>query len=225
VSATGFDLLATVGAFAAVDALNVSTVIGCAYLLSTPTPLRKAMAFVAGILSVYYTLGAVVVVGFGDRANRVIDTMKTGAVRTTTQVVIGCVLILLAIRRWRPAPHEAPRPRPTPAATIKGPAAAFAFGATATLLDAPTAFPYAGALGSIARARLPVVAELLVLGLYNLIYLAPCILLIIGWARSGDRGIAFVERLRSRLSRFFAHRRWSIALGVAGGALIASAAV
>jgi Sap, sulfolipid-1-addressing protein len=100
--------IVAIDALDALDALNATAVFGCAYLPSTPKPLRKAVAYIAGILAVYYSLGAVLLVGFDFQANRVIDAMRSGGVRAATQVAIGCGLLVIAFRRWRRAPGALP---------------------------------------------------------------------------------------------------------------------
>jgi cytochrome c biogenesis protein CcdA len=206
-------------AMAAVDALNPSTVVGCAYLLSTPQPTKRVAAFIAAIACVYYSMGAVVLIGLGERATDLTDAVHGGQGRRIVGAVIGCIMIALALRRW----VHPTRPAPTRIASLRSmrPLAAFSLGATMTLVDLTTAAPYVAALGSIARCDAMTPAQLLVLAMYNVIYLTPTLVLVLAWFRFGSRGVARVELVRRRYSQLMADRRWSFVLASMGVVLIA----
>jgi cytochrome c biogenesis protein CcdA len=211
-------LLVTVIAIALVDALNLSTIVSCAFLLNTPHPVRRTISYIAGVFGTYYLIGAALLIGFGDRINHVVDRSQSKTVQTGVKLGIAFVLISMALHHWiRRTRARTPRPLRNPKSTH--PATAFTFGVTMTLFDLTTAIPYVAALGSIARTRLHRVAELLILLLYNLIYLIPALGLLLSWMRWGPQSVEVIERTRMKLSRRFSDRRWAFAPGIAGTAL------
>jgi cytochrome c biogenesis protein CcdA len=213
-------LWASVAAIAALDAVNPSPILACAYLLSTPKPLRRVSAFLAGAFLTRFTIGAVVLLVFGDRINDLLRTMRSGTVGTVLQIVIGCGLVGAGVFYWRKprGPAAAPRSKQPRAGSA---ARTFIFGITLTAVDSLTAIPYVGGLSSIAGGKVATVAKLALLAMYNLIYIAPQVILVLVWRRSGERSIVAIGRARSRVSRVFADRRWAFVLGLAGLGLLA----
>jgi hypothetical protein len=55
----------------------------------------------------------------------------------------------------------------------------------------------------------------------NLIDLLPMMVLTAAWVRYGVRSVAVIERIKSRVSRFFADRRWSLVLALVGVCVVA----
>jgi cytochrome c biogenesis protein CcdA len=214
-------LWASVAAIAAVDAFNPSPVLACAYLLSTPKPLRRVSSFVAGAFFTRFAIGAVVLLVFGDdRINDLLRTMRSGTVGTVLQVVIGCCLIGAGVFLWRKPRGQAAAPR------AKGPRAGSAaqtllFGITLTAVGSLSAIPYVGGLSSIAGGGVAILEKVALLVVYNLIYVAPMVVLVLVWRRSGDKSIVAIGRARSRVSRVFADRRWALVLALAGVGLLA----
>jgi cytochrome c biogenesis protein CcdA len=211
-------LLITVVAIAMVDALNLSTIMSCVFLLNTPHPVRRTVSYIAGVFGTYYLIGAALLIGFGDRINHVVDRAQSKTVQTGVKLGIAFVLISMAVHHWIRR-TRARTPRPPRSLISTHPATAFTFGVTVTLIDLTTAIPYIAALGSIARTRLHRAAELLLLLLYNLIYLIPAFALLLSRMRWGPQGVEAIERTRMKLSRRFADRRWAFAPGLAGTAL------
>jgi cytochrome c biogenesis protein CcdA len=204
--------------FAAVDSLNPSTIVACAYILSTPRPLRRALAYAGGVFTTYLSIGTIMVFGFGHRANEIIDRLRSGTPRAILFVGIGALCIAVSIRHWRKRPRREKQ-------ALRGPRrgsllGTFGLGATMTLIDAPTAFPYVGALGVIARTQASAPVEFVILVLYNVIFISPALVMISSWRLSGDAGISVIEGLRTRLSNLFADRRWAIPFAGVGLAFL-----
>jgi cytochrome c biogenesis protein CcdA len=211
-------LLFTIVAIAMVDALNLSTIVSCAFLLNTPHPVRRTMSYIAGVFGTYYLIGTALLIGFGDRINHVVDQAQSKTVQTGVKLAIAFALISMAIHHWIRR-TRARTPRPPRNLKSTHPATAFTFGVTMTLVDLTTAIPYIAALGSIARTRLHRVAELLLLLLYNLIYVVPAIALLLSWMKWGPQSVEAIERTRMKLSQRFADRRWAFIPALAGAAL------
>jgi cytochrome c biogenesis protein CcdA len=166
-----------------------------------------------------HTIGAVVLIAFGDRINSILKAMRSGVLGTALQIAMGCGLVVFAVYHWRRPRGRAKRTRDK-ARPAGGPARTFVFGVTLTAIDLLTAIPYVGGLSSIAGGRLSVVAELALLAMYNVIYIAPPLALVLVLRRYGDASIVAIGRMRLWLSRVFADRRWAVVLGLAGLGLI-----
>jgi cytochrome c biogenesis protein CcdA len=206
-------------AIALTDALNPTPVFACAYLLSTPKPVARVIAFISGVFTIRLLLGAALVIGFGSRINDVTKKLSSGTLGTWLQIGVGCLLVAGAICLWRKPPGKvSKRTQKGPRATGVG--AAFSFGFTLTLIESPTDIPYIGALSSIARIQTSTLSEIALLILFNVLYLIPMLCLLGVWLRFGQRSIDAIDRFRSKLSRVFSDRRWAVVLGVLGIGLV-----
>jgi cytochrome c biogenesis protein CcdA len=219
-------LLITIVAIAMVDALNLSTIVSCAFLLNTPHPVRRTISYIAGVFMTYYLIGAALLIGFGDRINRVVDRAQSNSVQNSVKLVVAFALVAMAIHHWiRRTRARSRSQKPLRSLNSTHPATAFTFGVTMTVIDLTTAIPYVAALGSIASTRLHRVAELGLLLVYNVIYLIPAIALLLSRIRWGPQSVEAIERTRMKLSVRFSDRRWAFVPGVAGIVLTLWAAV
>ncbi len=219
-------LLITVVAIALVDAFNLSTIVSCAYLLNTPNPLRRTTSYIAGVFATYYLIGAALLIGFGDRINSFVDRARSSTVRDTVMLGFAFALICIAVHHWIRCTRALSKPfKKTRSPRSNRLVTAFWFGVSVTLIDLTTAVPYIAALGSIARTRTHRVAELLILLLYNLIYLLPALALVLARIKWGPQSVRTIERTRIKLSKHFADRRWAWFPGLVGVALFSWRAV
>jgi cytochrome c biogenesis protein CcdA len=204
-------LFATIAAIAAADALNPAPTIATAYLLSTPRPLKRVLTFLASAIITRVGVGAVLLLVFGRHIDRVIEALRSGKTRTSLQIAVSFLLVGGALYWWRKprGATKGPEDKKSSPATA---ARAFRYGVTLTLIECLTAIPYIGGLGSIERGRVSPVAQLVLVGLFNVIYHAPPLALVLLWRRSGQRSVDAIERARATVSRVFADRRWALVL-------------
>jgi cytochrome c biogenesis protein CcdA len=87
-------------------------------------------------------------------------------------------------------------------------------------VELPTALPYFGAILAIAEVRGGVTADTALLLLYNVVFVAPLIVLIALARTASERGPRLVERFRELLLRH-APRVVPAGMGVIGAILIA----
>ncbi|MCZ8063592.1 GAP family protein [Silanimonas sp.] len=164
---------ATVVALALVDALNPFTIAAQAYLLGTPKPMPRSIAFLVTTLATYLVAGVLLVAGASafliDLRPLLPDVLVAAAALGSGLACLGGAAWL-----WRSAR------RGTPLASPKslGIGATVAFAVLATATDVPTALPYFAAAGMIAGEGGSAPAQVAWLLLYCLIYVAPMVALV-----------------------------------------------
>jgi cytochrome c biogenesis protein CcdA len=218
------DLFVSIVGTALIDALNPTAIVVTIGLLLTPNPKRRTVAFLCGVFCTYLSLGAGLLLLLGPRVADLIHTLRNGTARTAAEVLIGLSIVGVGMVHWfrrrDPAGVAIPRVRGLRNLGVGG---AFAFGATATMLDAPTAFPYLGALGLLANDEGSRALHLVLLVLYNMIFVGPGLSLLVLWLRNGERGLAVVERFQTRIRALFADRKWAVPIVAVGLAVIGRA--
>jgi cytochrome c biogenesis protein CcdA len=211
-------MLTTLAAIAVVDALNPAPTLAVAYILSTPKALSRAVIFVTSAFVTRVVVGAVLVFLLGQQIDQIIEMMQSENVRFILQLGVGSLLLGAAVYWWKRPPrpernHKDGRISRTKAGRDVG------YGVTMTLIECLTAIPYIAGLGSVEQSSAPLLVGLLVL--YNAIYHAPPIVLILAWRRSGRRCLDAIERASIVMRRMLADRRWAPVLATTGIALLA----
>lgn len=186
-----FALVVSVLGIAVVDSVNPSALAMTSYLLTRPNPWRAVAAYIAGIFTLYLAAGLVVVFAFGSAVDTLIDRLSSPGVPYVVEALLGAAALWFALRRPKAATSQTPRV-PT---TLSAPRA-FLLGVTITAVEATTAIPYLGALAIVARADANPAATVALLVAYNLIFVAPAIVLALT-ARHTKAG--FLDKIRDRL--------------------------
>ena len=177
------ELLPAIVGLAVVDSINPSALLATIVLLLRGKPARPLVAvYVAAVLVTYFAIGLVVTLGLGLTPEALLESDAAYLL----QGVLGAAMLAYAVV----APGKG---------RVAGPAAVFALGVAVTFLELPTALPYLGALGAMARADLAVGDWLPLLATYNLIFVLPPLALLAAHVVLGDRAGALLERLRTRL--------------------------
>ncbi|MGI8715389.1 MAG: GAP family protein [Solirubrobacteraceae bacterium] len=209
------EVLVLVIALALADAVNPLTIAGALYIATSDAARPAGVAFTGGVFTVYAGGGAVLLLGPGQ----LLDDLTAGAQSTTFHagsLVAGALLLIVAVvlaRRRRARPHVMSVQKRLTARS------ALALGASVTLLDLPTAFPYFAAIGAIAESRATVAGQLLMLLAFNLIYALPLVVIVTARALAGERALRVLRRSRELIDRV-APRIVSALTAVTGGALI-----
>jgi cytochrome c biogenesis protein CcdA len=211
------ELLAAVIPLALLDSLNPGTIAGAVYLLLTPHPTARTVAYIAGTGVPYYAGGVLIYLGLGP-ALRDLPARIPGPLLDGGLAVVGAVLVGMAewLRRRPRRTDASPR---TP--RVLHPGATLLFGASGTLFDLPTALPLFVAIERLAASGAERLPALLSLAVYVLVYCLPLLILL---------GASLVLRSRAAgLMRGFTAvvQRWSrpalvAGLYAAGGLLIAN---
>lgn len=186
-------LLASLFGLAVVDSINPSAIAATLFLMTQPRFVPRALTYVAGVFATYLAFGAAGMLGM-DLAWRRLDSAAGHAIITA----VGAALLAYALLAPDKAPEAGPAPRAARFATA-GLAPMALLGATITVAEISTALPYLGALSLLAdaNASAPVWAGLLVA--YNLIFVAPPLLIVGAYLAVGERVRPGLERWEAKL--------------------------
>jgi len=195
-------LTAGVAALGIADSINPITILVALYLGSTADPAPRLAGFVGGVFAVYLMGGLALLLGPGELLAGALDGMKLPGADAAA-LIGGVALMVAAIALWRRQSRlravQLPR-------ALTQPGSAFVLGAVVTALDLPTAFPYFGAIAVIVAADAPFAVQLLLLGMFNALYVLPLMLILAARIALGARaratmarGSAAVERLAAPL--------------------------
>jgi cytochrome c biogenesis protein CcdA len=208
------EIAVLVGSLALADAVNPVTIALALYLASDERPHARVAGFTVGVLGVYGLGGAALLLGPGQLLASAVSSSDTRAFHTAS-VAAGAGLVIVAlviIRHGRTA-------RVTAAIDRLGPRSALALGATVTVLDLPTAFPYFAAIAAIANAGGPVGVQVGLLAAFNVIYVLPLIVIGLLPVIAGRRWRTLAGLTRLALDRF-APAAVAALTAVMGGGLI-----
>ena len=198
-----------VASVALADSINPSTVIPGLWLANARSGSILA-SYTLGVFSVYTIGGLILLVGPGPA---LIDTLRhvQGPVEHAVQVVGGILALTFAVLMWLARTQTNDEPR------IRRPcshASAFALGAGIMAVELPTAFMYFGAISAIIAARVAAPLQISLLVIYNALFVAPLIALLVLRHLLGDQAERWIVSAEARLRRF-----GQLALtGVAGAA-------
>lgn len=163
-------LLLSVAAIAVVDSLNPTAITILLLLLSTPKPETRSTAFILGVFVGNFAAGAAVTVGLSTFLGswlRQFHGFQEGAL-----LIVGVLLIAAGI--FLPRFMEPRRLRQVPLHPWQG----FLMGTAEMALELPTALPYLAAIGMISREPLSVLEIVVILLMYNVIFVFPLLALL-----------------------------------------------
>lgn len=158
---------------AVADSLNPFTVAAQAYLLGTPKPMPRSLAFLLTTYVLYFAGGVLLLEGwtaFFRYAAPLIPDWGLPA----GEIALGLAVAGAALWAWRKARRGAPFSPPaemTISATIM-------FAIVSTVADFSSALPYFAAVNQLASSSASKLLQYGAIGWYNLIYVTPLIMLI-----------------------------------------------
>jgi cytochrome c biogenesis protein CcdA len=160
-----------VAGIAIVDSLNPGTIGPALVLAASAHPVRSILAFAAGFLVVNVAAGILLALGPGHWLFSLLPDPSEG-LKHWGAVVVGVVLLAGALLLTRRKPKADPG---VPARRRAG--SAPLFGAGLAVVELPTAFPYFAALAAINAAHLSLPREVTLIVLFNVLFLAPVIVI------------------------------------------------
>ena len=179
------------------DSINPVTIAIAIYLAATPDPLRRLAGYAAGVFTTYLAGGLILVVGPGELLRTAVAGSHTRGFELAS-LLIGSLVIVLAIVLWMGRRRLT---RVTLPAWALQAHSSFALGAGVTAVDLLTAFPYFGALGAIVSSGLNLVEQVLLLVVFNALYVLPLLAVMVAHALYGERAEAFLARGRATIER------------------------
>ena len=169
-------LLLSLVAIATLDSLNPTATALQIYLLSTPRPIARSIAFICGVFLAYWTTGLLIILGLGELMRTAISAVNFAWFEQYLhglQLVTGVVLMFVGFTlKTLTQLDQKKRPQKLTADRT------FLLGMAVTIWEFPTALPYLAAIEQIARAKLDLFVIMNILGVYNLIFVLPLIILL-----------------------------------------------
>lgn len=188
-------LLSYLVAIAAIDSLNPTATAFQVYLLTTPKPVARSIAFIAGIFLTYWIVDLLATLGFAKLISLVFTSHRQWvyAVQSILSVALlytGCTL------KSSSNSNQLIKNKPRSLQPIH----TFLLGTSVTLLEAPTALPYLAAIERIAQAKLNLLDLAEFLGIYNLIFVMPLIGLLGIYIAFQGRSAELLKRINQAIT-------------------------
>jgi cytochrome c biogenesis protein CcdA len=189
-----FALTLLVASIAIADSINPSTIVPALWLAGTSRG-RGLGSYTLGAFLVYLAGGLVLVLGPGPALIRTLRHVG-GPLEHALLAAGGVAVIAFAFALWRSRRSERPEAGPRQAHTR---ASAFALGAGIMAVELPTAFVYFGAITAILADHTATGIEILLLVLYNALFVAPLVAILFVHRLAGDRAKRWLLRGGERL--------------------------
>ena len=152
---------------ALVDGLNPSIILMTLYLLSTQEPKKRTASYISAVFLTNWVLGLLAYFGLGTALstiiNRIIYTTAWWAYGLELIAAVALLVTAVLMKAGADARLKKEPKRINPAAT-------FSLGVGLTFIEFSTAAPYLGAIAVLTKVEVSTLFAIMVLGLYNLIY-------------------------------------------------------
>ena len=190
------DLVVLVVSVALVDSLNPTTIVPALYLATGPRAVSGILGFAGGVF-VVNMLGGTVVLVLGHRLADLAWRPSQNSLHLG-ELVLGLFAIAGSSVLWRRrdrvgallARAESGMHRAAPIA-----------GASLAAVELPTAFPYFAVVAAVMTANQSLVAQIMLLVLFNVVFLAPVIAIAVLRAVAGHRAVDLLTAARSLILR------------------------
>jgi cytochrome c biogenesis protein CcdA len=199
-------LLALVVSVGLADSLNPSTVVPALYYATSAHPTRAVAGFTLGVFGVNLAGGLLLVFGPGRALVQLIPSPSAGT-QHLLELALGAVALVVAAAVWQRRHRVGER---FARAEVSIQRAAPAVGASVAAVELPTALPYFAVVAAIVASRASAPAQLALLVLFNVLFVAPQLVILALTRLHAARGP--IEAVRGFLLRH-------------GGALIAGLAL
>jgi cytochrome c biogenesis protein CcdA len=211
-----FELLPTIFPILLVDILNPVLFATMVFAAGSTRPVINSSALLLGHTLAYFVAGVAIAHGIDRVADRLANPQHIDFV---IGGIIGIALLWLAVpvnKKGAPSADE-PEWELTPAKCL-------GFGAVVNFIGIPFALPYFAVVDQILKADLSSAGSLAVLGVYNIAYALPFLVVPTAVAIVGDRAKPILEKINGFLVRASdIIMPWM--LGLLGLALVADSAV
>lgn len=187
------DLLPIVIPLLLVDVLNPVLLAATIYAVGTDRPYANSLALLCGHTAAYLLAGILIALGM----NRITSYLANpGAVFFAIQIILGAALVVAGggARSGGASRTRQPPGRLTPMSALL-------FGVVINFVGVPFALPYFAALDQLLKAELSLLPALIVLLVYNLLYVLPFLFVPIALATLGEGSRALLSRINDRVAR------------------------
>jgi len=189
--------LIVVASLGLADSINPVTILVAAYLAAGSDPRARLAGFAGGVFAIYLLGGLVLLLGPGTLLHTALTGPKGHGFHIAS-LVVGVIVIVAAVVLWFRRSSWARVDLP---ARMRRPGSALALGAAVTAIDLPTAFPYFAAIGAIVSANVSRPEQILLLAVFNVLYVLPLVLMLAAQVVLGRRFEGVLVRLRRIVAR------------------------
>lgn len=179
------------------DSLNPVTIAVHVYLLGTPEPKTRTITFMGGIFLAYLAGGLLLSLGLGS----ILDLMNGLSASTWNALQAAAGLALLGFAWYLRSGKTTKEEQVHPASMSAG--SSFWLGFAVTVSDLPTAVPYIAAIERTLQARPTMTAFVGAMVFYNMVYIAPLLVLFGMYLALGKDGATKLQKMNVLV------RRWS----------------
>lgn len=188
------------------DSVNLSTVVPALYLATGKRAVATVGGFLFGLLAVNLLAGLVIMLGPGQLLLSLVPKPAPLA-KHILELVVGAVLVALAVMAWfrrgTLARHQLPG--------VDRGGSSVALGAGIGAVELPTAVPYFAGIAVIVDSGSGVGGQVAMLALYNAVFVAPIVAILLTLAVAGDRATRPLHRVNDWLQG-----NWPAVLGGLG---------
>lgn len=195
------DILTLIG-LGFTDALNPFSIAAMAYLLATDRPYKRGLIFIIGTLFIYFPGGIALMEGWSAVLKNILPNLPTW-LPALSCFIFGMICLAAAFYFYRQAKKSGEQAAPK--LSNLSLTATFVFALGSTISDLPTALPYFAGANIIASVSDGLLPRLIVLTVYNFIYISPLILMLIIRMSAGARAQGYLVKVRNGVDWSFAH--------------------
>lgn len=175
-----------------VDCLNPSTIITQLLLLIKSRNTKLSSYFTVGTFATYFLTGLLFYFGFIRYFKSWVSAieLKWNSTFIIVETVILTLLVFYFLKKIYGNKEEKKRDN-----LLINPLSIFLLSVGSTFADIPTALPYFIFIGKLEQSGLEIFSAVLYFLLYNLIYILPLLILLLGYSRNKEYFEIFFERI------------------------------
>jgi cytochrome c biogenesis protein CcdA len=205
-------LLGVVISIGLADSLNPTTVGPALLLAARERPRRQVLQFTAGTFAVFLIGGLVLTIGPGQAIVALVPRPST-TTKYILETIAGAAMLVAAAVLWRRRARIRQRASGESSGSGRAVSAAarkpWVVGATISLVELPTAFPYFAVIAAIVGSGLGLTRQLVLVVIYNLCFVFPLLGIVALLTIFKERAVQLLDRIRGYL-----RTRWPVLAAV-----------
>lgn len=183
---------------AIIDSINPSAIAVTLYLLTKKHFTTQVLAYVFGIFCTYLVIGILLTLGLASLLNAFSGAFESDGAYWV-QLIVGLLLFVYGVFGNPFKSKDAPKQEHLPSSRKLG--ALFMLGVGISIVEFATALPYLAAIGILTQIDIAFGVKVLILIAYNLVMVAPPLLLLLFAQFGAHRWQATFSRWREKLAK------------------------